>query len=146
MIPPGASHVFNNGRWIARDMLGEVAGDHPGVEIERTAGRIADDETNSLIFVEILRVQYRRAVGSPNRRNDEPLTNVLKTACISTSTIADLSATDKRNGLSFRSLQISHECVFVLREIGIRTGNFPVHETFFDFANEKSQFALLQRP
>jgi len=66
----GAGHVFNHGRRIARDMLGEMARDHPGIEIERTSGRIADNETNSLIFVEILRVQCRRAVGNPNRRND----------------------------------------------------------------------------
>src|SRR5215475_3183967 len=72
-------------------------------------------------------------------------TNLFKIACISTSATSFLAPADKRNGFPFRSLQISHEGVFVLREVGVRTGNFPVHETFFDFANEKSQFVLLQR-
>src|SRR4029453_14207652 len=52
----------------------------------------------------------------------------------------NLAPADKRNRLSFRSLQISHEGVLVLREVGVRTGDFPVHETFFDFANVKTNF------
>src|SRR5262245_52855537 len=73
------------------------------------------------------------------------IVNVLRACRITTSTTADLTPPNKRNRFSFRSLQISHECVFVLREVSIWTGNLPVHETLFDLANEKSQFALLQR-
>jgi hypothetical protein len=32
--PAGAGHVFNDGRRIARNMLGKMAGDHPGVKIK----------------------------------------------------------------------------------------------------------------
>src|SRR5215475_3888828 len=60
--PAGAGHVFNHGRRTARNMLGKMAGNHPGIKIKRTSCRVADDETNSLVFEEILRVQHRRAV------------------------------------------------------------------------------------
>src|SRR5262249_3813584 len=72
-------------------------------------------------------------------------TNRFKTACISTSATSFLAPADKPNGFSFRSLQISNEGVLVLCQISVRTRNLPVHETFFNFANEKSQFVLLQR-
>src|SRR6267142_5542366 len=55
------------------------------------------------------------------------------------------TATDERNGLLFGSLQIAHERIFVLGEIGVGPGNFPVQQTFFDFADEKCQLISGQR-
>src|SRR5262249_2542540 len=48
--PTRAGHVFNHGRRAARNMLGKMAGNHPGIKIKRTSGGVADDEAYSLVF------------------------------------------------------------------------------------------------
>src|SRR5215813_11157501 len=57
--PAGAGHVFNHCRRAARNVLGKMAGNHPGIKIKRTSGGVADDETNSLVFEKLrLRAQW----------------------------------------------------------------------------------------
>src|SRR5262249_40385942 len=51
---PGAGHVLRHDRRPARDMLADVAGDQPAVEVVAAADAVADDEIDGLAAVEIL--------------------------------------------------------------------------------------------
>ena len=59
---------------------------------------------------------------------------------------ADIESTssDERNGFFFGPLQIAHEGVFVLGEIGVGTGNLAVQQALLDFADKEAQFIFAQ--
>src|SRR6266498_3924252 len=47
----GPRHIFNDKRWIPRDVLPHVSGYRPGVGVVATACRGTDDYPDSLAFV-----------------------------------------------------------------------------------------------